>query len=90
MKRGILTLNLDELLVFIPKIDLQKLDGQPLRNKLEYALEKKMDPTNLELSEDELEYILDELGIPEISEPIELNSARGKMSKMLIDFRSLE
>lgn len=77
MKRGILVLNSDELIELGRVVDLEKI---------KIALENLKEENRILTNEDELENILDEIGIPE--ENVILKSAVTKISDLLHSLRN--
>ena len=77
MKRGILILNSDEL------IELGRVVDQ---EKIQLALEDLKEENRILTNEDELEYILDEIGI--LEDNVILKSAVTKISDLLHSLRN--
>lgn len=88
MKRGILTISIREFISLIDEIDIKKYSGTTIGNKLGSAgdLEEIGKEVRLQFSEDELETLLDDIGLTQGKE--DLTSARNKISKMLLKFRN--
>jgi uncharacterized protein (DUF1778 family) len=87
MKRGILALTKEEYDNLIRKIDITKFRGTILYDKLDSASKSIEDNVRILLSEDELETILDEIGIP-ISNDSILSGAYQKVNNLMSTFRS--
>lgn len=77
MRRGILVLNSDELIELGRVVELEKI---------EIALENLKEENRILTNEDELENILDEIGIPE--ENVILKSVVTKISDLLHSLRN--
>lgn len=89
MKRGIIELTKEEVLNIVDQLPLDVYAGKPLANKLHASISSGIDVQTLEVSEDELELILDEIAIPSPDESAHLKSARKKMQNLLRDFREV-
>jgi hypothetical protein len=89
MQRGVLSLTNQELEEIFKKIDVEKYAGSLLHSKLSAAKSAGLTEVKLELSEDELETLLDDLDIPNPdTDSQELMSLRNKISLMLSGFRT--
>ncbi|MFA7628189.1 MAG: hypothetical protein WCY37_02115 [Candidatus Dojkabacteria bacterium] len=77
MKRGILVLNSDELIELGRAVELEKI---------KIALENLKEENRILTNEDELENILDEIGMPE--DNVILKSAVTKISDLLHSLRN--
>jgi PHD/YefM family antitoxin component YafN of YafNO toxin-antitoxin module len=78
MQRGILTLNRDELLELGKSVNSEKI---------KIALENLKEENRILINEEELENILDEIGMPE--DNTVLKSAVEKVSDLLHSFRNI-
>lgn len=95
MQRGILTVTKQELLEIVQHIDLNRYEGSPFKAKIEAGLntnvmEGGMDNANeisLEVSEEEVEIMLDAIVIPEQGESVEIKNARNKLQQKIVSFR---
>jgi len=91
MKRGVLTITRPEFDVLFSSVNWQKLEGSTVHNKAHSvgpAQEGVLANVSLDLSENELEILLDEVGLPDPEKDTEeLKSLRMKISQMLIKFR---
>jgi len=88
MKRGILELTKSEMLSVIDCIDLQRYSETPLANKVlaGKAILTTENSVRLELSEEELEVLLDEVGL--VIGDVSLQSVKKKMNSMMSNFRN--
>lgn len=90
MKRGILEISSDELRAITTVFDVRKYVGTTLATKVVAALDgiaqNPSAPVRLEFSEEELETLLDSIGLEDGDEVFQ--SAKGKVNKMLADFRA--
>jgi hypothetical protein len=77
MRRGVLVLNSDELIELGRVVDLEKI---------KIALENIKEENRILTNEDELENILDEIGMPE--DNVILKSAVSKISDLLHSLRN--
>jgi uncharacterized protein (DUF1778 family) len=87
MQRGVLTLNKEEFNQLISKLDINRFANTLLYEKLNSALENITDNIQIFLSEDEIEMILDEVGLPFSDDPV-LNNALQKIRVLMTKFRS--
>jgi hypothetical protein len=76
MQRGVLILNQNELKELTKYVELKKLD---------IALENISEVNKIFVNEEELETILDQIGI--VTDNEVLSSARSKVSQLLLSFR---
>lgn len=86
MQRGVITISREEsqeLLNLIPEAQNQT----PLFNKVNAATMTQDAEVGLQLSEEEAEIILDNVGIPESMEPAQRSSLRSKMQQFLMRLR---
>lgn len=89
MQRGVLLLTKGELEEIFKKVDVTRYTGSLLHSKLSTAKSANQAEVNLELSEDELETLLDDLDIPNPdTDSQDLMSTRNKISLMLSGFRA--
>ena len=91
MKRGVFTLTRPEFDDLFRSVEWQKLENSTVYNKahsVEPAAQGDLSEVRLELSENELEILLDEVGLPDPEKDTEeLKSVRLKISQKLIEFR---
>lgn len=89
MQRGVITLTKPEVKEIVDRVDLDRFQTTPLTNKLSAALKAEGDGLNIdiEVSEEELEFILDEIVIPHENDTEATNSLRAKIHNMLDKFR---
>lgn len=89
MQRGILSLNHTEVDLIIESMPMDRYAQSPLVNKLLAAAQNTdLAEVNLEISEDELEVILDEIGIsPTGNSDLTLKTLRKKISDLMGRFR---
>lgn len=90
MQRGILNIGKTEIQTVINLIDLQKYAGTPLAGKLTAVATSQEPVVQIELSADELENLLDDIGAPNSEMSEELRSAISQMSSMLNDMNDPE
>lgn len=83
MERGILTLSKNDINFLQKNINLEIFNQTQLSNKLNEAFKSKEEEVKIFLSEDEVEKIMDELGIPS-----EYPQLFEKLSTFLIHIRS--
>jgi hypothetical protein len=86
MKRGILTITLKEFTELIEFIDIKNYAGSTLGNKLGSVEDVENDQVRIQVSEEELEQLLDDIGL--VTDNDNLISLRKKISDMLLKFRS--
>ena len=89
MHRGILYLTNEEARALLDKFDINKHQDTPLFNKLSYL---SVNPNPMEgckvlLSEEEIETILDEIGLVDKTENPHLSYAVEKIMKLMYSFR---
>ncbi len=87
MQRGVLTLNREEFNQLFSKLDINRFINTPIYEKLNIASEDISDNIQIFLSEDEVEMILDEVGLPFSDDPV-LNNALQKIRALMTKFRS--
>lgn len=88
MKRGVLEITREELTALTARFDLQKFAGTTVANKVNAAVVDSAVPVKLEISEEELEILMDEITMPMPSDSMETISLRKKMIDMMARFRS--
>lgn len=88
MQRGVLTLTKAELKSLLEVFDLQMYSKLHLSNKLRAGIDSGIDPVPLELSEDELEIMSDEFGVPLPNESEEMKLVRSKIMDLITKFRN--
>lgn len=89
MQRGILYLTQEEVADIVHKLPMDRYAQTPLVNKLMAAVQTQ-GVIDIEVSEDELEIILDEMGIPDPATDTEsLKSMRTKVNDLLTKFREI-
>lgn len=85
MNRGVLKLTNEEALEIVRNFDIEKYTHTPLYNKLtSINLEKK--DIEILLSEDELEYMLDDIGFVDKNTNPKLFSAIEKINELIHSF----
>jgi hypothetical protein len=90
MKRGVLEITREEFNALIKRFDVRKFVGTTVANKVVAAMSG--DPlvnVRLELSEEELEVLMDEVALPDSSDSAETISLRQKLTDMITRFRSV-
>lgn len=89
MKRGILEINAVELLELTNHFDVRRHLGTTVANKVVAAMESaKEEGIRLELSEEELEILMDSVAIPTPEDSPDTQSLRKKMTDLMMKFRS--
>lgn len=83
MNRGILTLTRSELLELLKEFDITRDPGTPLSIKLKASFESMAEINNISVSAEELEYILDDIGLVDNTKPL-LKQVSGKISSALM------
>lgn len=86
MKRGIIVFSKDELNELIKHFNMDACDNAQLKVKLKAAYETIQDENSILISDDELEIILDDIGIVDENNTL-LKSVTEKISKTLIALR---
>ena len=87
MQRGILVLSKEELDQLFTVLDISVFSGTQLFEKLNSASGSMESEVRILLSEDELESMMDEMGMPFSDNQI-LNSALEKINALMASFRS--
>ncbi len=87
MQRGILVLSKEELDQLFTVLDISVFSGTQLFEKLNSASGSMESEVRILLSEDELESMMDEMGMP-FSDNQVLNSALEKINALMASFRS--
>ena len=88
MQRGVLTITRAELADMLQKFDVRKYVGTPVANKLVAGIQSNIDPVNLELSKEEIEMIMDDLGAPMPGDSANMSTLRGKINELLTKFQT--
>lgn len=88
MQRGILELTREELFEVFKYFDLEGQKGKPLETKLSVANSSEEPSVTIELSEDEVELILDSVAIPTGEDNDHTASLRTKAQGLLSQFRA--
>lgn len=83
MNRGILTLTRSELLELLKEFDITRDPDTPLSIKLKASFESMAEINNISVSAEELEYILDDIGLVDNTKPL-LKQVSGKISSALM------
>lgn len=83
MNRGILTLTRSELLELLKEFDITRDPDTPLSIKLKASFESMAEINNISVSAEELEYILDDIGLVDNTKPL-LKQVFGKISSALM------
>ena len=86
MQRGMLIISKEELDQLFTILDLSVFTGTQLFMKLNSASGSTQSEVRILLSEDELESIIDEIGMP-FSDNSILNSALEKINTLMLSFR---
>ncbi len=86
MQRGMLIISREELEQLLTVLDISIFTGTQLFEKLNSASGSTESEVRILLSEDELESIIDEIGMPFSDNQI-LNSALEKINTLMISFR---
>ena len=86
MQRGILALSKEELDQLLTVLDISVFSGTQLFEKLNSASGSTESEVRILLSEDELESMMDEMGMP-FSDNQVLNSALEKINALMGSFR---
>jgi hypothetical protein len=90
VKRGVLEITRSELDALVKRFDLSKFAGTSVESKVSAALSADASlPVKLELSEEELEVLMDEVTFPMPEDSLETVSLRKKMIDMMARFRSV-
>lgn len=85
MQRGSINLRREEAQEAFKFVQEEK--GMPIYSKFESASNSSESEVSVMLSEDELENLLDEIGLPEEGEPEARNSLRRKLREFLVSLR---
>lgn len=89
MKRGVLEVNKNEIVDYTSLIDINKFSQSALFTKLQVVLQSNEASTNLEISQDEAEILLDEIIIPdEKTNTPNIASLRTKLMGLIAKFSS--
>lgn len=81
----------DEINEVFKRVEMETFNSETLKNKMTAAFESDSDQISIELSEDELEFILDEIIIPAPQFDTEhTDTLRSKIQSMLNGFRASE
>lgn len=83
MNRGILTLTRSELLELLKEFDITRDPDTPLSIKLKASFESMAEINNISVSAEELEYILDDIGLVDNTKPL-LKQVSSKISSALM------
>lgn len=86
MNRGILVLSRDELLELLEVYDISVNPEIPLSVKLNASLKSISDVNNISVSAEELEILLDEIGIVGDDRPL-LKNVVNKINAMILQWR---
>lgn len=91
MKRGILELTLYEFAELVERINPEHYVGTPLGNKIFAAgqVEDDVETIRIQVSEDELEALLDDGGVPGPDDSDDAKSMRKKINDTLTKFRAI-
>ena len=87
MNRGVLKLTNTEAQELLKSLNLNNYAGTPLANKLQ-SIDLNNQEIEIFLSEDEIENILDEIGMVDPSSNQLLSSAMNKITKLLGSFHN--
>lgn len=86
MNRGVLVLSRDELLELLKVYDISVNPEIPLSVKLNASLKSISDVNNISVSAEELEILLDEIGIVGDDRPL-LKNVVNKINAMILQWR---
>lgn len=86
MNRGVLVLSRDELLELLKVYDISVNPEIPLSVKLSASLKSISDVNNISVSAEELEILLDEIGIVGDDRPL-LKNVVNKINAMILQWR---
>lgn len=86
MNRGVLVLSRDELLELLEVYDISVNPEIPLSVKLNASLKSISDVNNISVSAEELEILLDEIGIVGDDRPL-LKNVINKINAMILQWR---
>lgn len=86
MQRGVLTLNRNEFNSLLNILDINIFTGTQLFEKFNSASQSTEEELQILLSEDEIEKIMDEIGIPNPDDTL-LTSALEKINNLMMSFR---
>lgn len=86
MNRGVLVLSRDELLELLEVYDISVNPEIPLSVKLNASLKSISDVNNISVSAEELEILLDEIGIVGDDRPL-LKNVVNKINAMILQWR---
>lgn len=86
MQRGVITLNVEEVNEIFTYFDVSKYEGYPLEAKLTSAKGSTNPDIMIELSQEELELILDSVIIPDSEDSESKKSLRKKIHDLLTSF----
>jgi hypothetical protein len=89
MKRGVLEITRSEFEALVKRFDVRKFVGTTVANKVVAAVGSTEEPVRLELSEEELEVLMDEAAMPLPEDTPETVSMRKKMTDLMTKFRSV-
>ena len=88
MKRGILELSKDQFNVLFKTVDQQRIANTPLQEKLNAAADADNDKIRILLSEDEFDFLYDEIAIPSDNEDPLMKNVRIAFRRLLEQFRN--
>ena len=87
MQRGVLNLSKEEYAHLFHMLDIEEFVGTQLYEKLNSALQSTQEEIKILLSEDEIEKILDQIGLTTSDNPVH-NSVMEKINTFMTSFRS--
>jgi len=88
MQRGVLQITAKEISEIYKTLDLTDHEGSALKVKLQAAADSMSEIIDIELSEDEVEAILDAIIIPSQSDNENTLSLKKKLQEKMKEFRS--
>ncbi len=88
MQRGIITFSKEELREILSVFRFDNYVSTPMYQKFMSALESNLEQVTIEVSVEELEIILDDIGLPNENNSEILASAITKIREKVFEFRS--
>lgn len=88
MQRGIITFSKEELREILSVFRFDNYVSTPMYQKFMSALESNLEQVTVEVSVEELEIILDDIGLPNENNSEILTSAITKIREKVFEFRS--
>ncbi len=88
MQRGIITFSNEELREILSVFKLDRYVSTPMYTKFMSALESNLPEVTIEINIEELEIILDEIGLPSDSNSTVLSNAISKIREKVFELRN--